>query len=69
MKDLTLGLIRTYQRVVSPLTPPMCRFQPTCSHYGYEAVARYGVWRGGWMTLRRVARCHPWSPGGFDPVP
>lgn len=69
MKGLALGLIRFYQRYISPAMPPACRFQPTCSQYGYEAIARYGVGRGGWMALRRVARCHPWHQGGLDPVP
>lgn len=69
MKGLALGLIRLYQRYISPAMPPACRFQPTCSQYGYEAIARYGVRRGGWMALRRVARCHPWHQGGLDPVP
>jgi hypothetical protein len=62
-------LIRGYQRVVSPALPPSCRFSPSCSQYSLEAVQRYGVVRGGWMGLRRLLRCHPFHPGGYDPVP
>jgi len=63
-----IGLIRAYQLLASPLPSP-CRFSPTCSTYTLEAVKRYGVFRGSWLGLRRVARCHPFHPGGFDPVP
>jgi hypothetical protein len=63
------GLIRVYQRFVSPALPAACRFHPTCSQYTLEAVSRYGVIKGGWLGLRRVVRCHPFHPGGFDPVP
>ena len=62
-------LIRGYQRLVSPLLPSSCRFHPSCSQYTLEAVTRYGVIRGGWLGLRRLSRCHPFNPGGFDPVP
>jgi hypothetical protein len=64
-----LGLIRLYQRTLSRLTPPTCRFTPTCSEYGYQAVERYGVLRGGWLAVKRIGRCHPFHPGGYDPVP
>ena len=67
-RRLVLGLIRLYQRL-SRLTPPSCIYTPTCSHYGAEAIERYGVRKGGWLTLKRIARCHPWAQGGYDPVP
>jgi uncharacterized protein len=63
-----MGLVRLYQLVLSPVLPASCRFVPTCSEYAREAVARHGVVRGSWMAVRRVARCHPLHPGGFDPV-
>jgi uncharacterized protein len=69
MRYIALGLIRFYQKMISPALPSACRFHPTCSQYGYEAIARYGVWRGGWMTVKRLGRCHPFHPGGYDPVP
>lgn len=62
-----------YRRMVSPMLHAVgwthCKYLPTCSEYGYVAMARFGVWRGGWMALRRVMRCHPWAKGGLDPVP
>lgn len=63
------ALIRLYQRLISPLLPPSCRFTPTCSNYALQAIERYGFLRGGWLGLKRIARCHPWNPGGYDPVP
>ncbi len=66
---LFVALIRGYQLLVSPLFPRCCRFYPTCSQYAVEAIKRYGPFRGGWLALKRVARCHPLSPGGYDPVP
>jgi len=69
VKRLTLALIRFYQRYVSPSRPPACRYQPTCSHYGYEAIQRHGVLKGSCLMLWRLIRCHPFSRGGYDPVP
>lgn len=66
---LFLILIRGYQRGISPLLPPSCRFTPTCSQYALDAVRRHGALRGAWLGLRRLARCHPWHAGGYDPVP
>ncbi|HVT63908.1 MAG TPA: membrane protein insertion efficiency factor YidD [Mycobacteriales bacterium] len=64
-----VGVLRTYQRVVSPLFMPSCRFYPTCSSYAVTAVTEHGALRGGWLALRRIGRCHPFHPGGIDPVP
>lgn len=64
-----LGTIRAYQRYISPLLPPSCRFGPTCSEYGLQAIQRFGALKGGWLTLRRVTSCHPFGQHGFDPVP
>ena len=66
---LVLGLVRFYQVAVSPLLPRTCRHMPTCSVYAYEALSRYGLWRGGCLALRRILRCHPFGQGGWDPVP
>ncbi len=63
-----MGLIRVYQAAISPLLPASCRFTPTCSQYAFESINRFGVLRGGWKALRRVLRCHPFHPGGYDPV-
>ncbi len=68
MKRLLLGLIRGYRRFISPCIGPHCRYIPTCSQYALEAVTKYGALKGGWMAVKRVARCHPWHPGGYDPV-
>ena len=69
MKGIALGVIRLYQWAVSPVLGANCRFLPTCSQYGYEAIERYGIARGGWLTAKRLSRCHPFHSGGFDPVP
>jgi len=64
-----IAVLTFYQRFISPLFPASCRFYPTCSHYSVEALGRYGLWRGGLMSLHRVLRCNPFNPGGYDPVP
>jgi putative membrane protein insertion efficiency factor len=69
LKRPLLGAIRFYQRGVSPLLPPACRFYPSCSEYALQAVERYGTPRGGWLAVRRLLRCHPLCKGGYDPVP
>jgi putative membrane protein insertion efficiency factor len=69
MIRVALLIIRAYQVLISPLFPSCCRFAPTCSQYAAEALSRHGVGRGLWLTLRRLGRCHPFHPGGWDPVP
>jgi uncharacterized protein len=69
MRFMAQLLIRLYQWTVSPLFGPRCRFYPSCSHYAHEALGRFGLMRGGWLALQRIARCHPFHPGGWDPVP
>ncbi|MFP4250572.1 MAG: membrane protein insertion efficiency factor YidD [Armatimonadota bacterium] len=69
MKRVAIGLIRAYQRTLSRILPPSCRFSPTCSEYAAQAIEAHGLLRGGWMAVRRICRCHPWSEGGDDPVP
>jgi len=69
MKYLLFGLIRIYQYLISPLFPPRCIYQPSCSHYALEAVERFGVIHGLWLTVLRLLRCHPFTEGGYDPVP
>lgn len=64
-----LVVIKLYKAILSPLLPPSCRYSPSCSAYGYEAVSLYGPFKGGWLAATRIARCHPWHAGGFDPVP
>ncbi len=69
MKYPVLALIRLYQMTISRMMPPSCRYDPSCSHYTYEAIEKHGLIKGGWLGLRRIGRCHPISPGGYDPVP
>ncbi|MFC0524986.1 membrane protein insertion efficiency factor YidD [Pontibacillus salicampi] len=69
MKRFFLAIIRFYQKGISPMTPPSCRFYPTCSQYGMEAIERHGATKGAWLTIKRISKCHPLHPGGFDPVP
>ncbi|WP_413309918.1 membrane protein insertion efficiency factor YidD [Bacillus sp. 1P10SD] len=69
MKKVFISFIRFYQIVISPIKPPTCRFYPTCSHYGLEAIQRFGAFKGGWLTIKRILKCHPFHPGGLDPVP
>lgn len=69
MKQIALVLIRFYQCCISPLFPAKCRFYPTCSAYAFTAIERFGLIRGGWLALLRILKCHPFHPGGVDPVP
>lgn len=69
MKYIAMGLIRLYQLTLSKILPPSCRFTPSCSQYTYTAIQRFGFIRGSWMGARRIVRCNPFNPGGFDPVP
>lgn len=64
-----LLLIKIYQIFISPLTPTTCRFQPTCSHYSKEALQKHGLFKGGWLAIQRIFKCHPWGASGYDPVP
>jgi len=69
MTQLALGLIKLYQNTVSKVLPNVCRFQPSCSHYAFEAIKRHGFARGSWLAAKRLGRCNPFSEGGYDPVP
>ena len=69
LAKILLGLIRFYQYAISPMLPPRCRYQPTCSQYAIEAVRKYGALQGGWLAAKRIGRCHPWGGSGYDPVP
>lgn len=68
-KRIMLGMIRFYRRFISPMFPPCCRFTPTCSVYALEAIQKYGALKGGYLAVRRILRCNPFHPGGYDPVP
>jgi putative membrane protein insertion efficiency factor len=69
MKYIFIFLIKVYQRTLSRMLPPSCRFYPSCSEYGVQALQKHGVFKGGWLTVKRLSRCHPFNPGGYDPVP
>ncbi|MFW6021489.1 MAG: membrane protein insertion efficiency factor YidD [Guyparkeria sp.] len=69
MRRVLIGLVKGYRLLISPMLPPSCRFYPTCSEYAVEALSRHGALKGGWLTLRRLGRCHPFCAGGVDPVP
>ena len=68
MRRLLLIVIRTYQKIISPLFPPSCRFYPTCSEYSYGSIKKHGIIKGGYFSIIRILKCHPYHPGGFDPV-
>ncbi len=67
--QIAIGIVRAYQWLLSPVLPMSCRYHPTCSHYACAAISRHGALRGGWLSVMRILRCHPWRAGGFDPVP
>ncbi len=69
MRWLLIKLVRGYQLLISPVLPPSCRFEPTCSSYAIEAIQIHGAWRGGWLAIKRLGRCQPFCAGGYDPVP
>jgi len=69
MRTALIMVVRGYQVAIGPLLPPACRYYPSCSNYAIEAIEKYGAWRGAWMAVRRIGRCHPLRPGGYDPVP
>ncbi|MCB9014488.1 MAG: membrane protein insertion efficiency factor YidD [Lentimicrobiaceae bacterium] len=69
LANILIGIIRLYQGAISPYLPPSCRYTPTCSAYGVEAIKKHGPFKGGWLTIKRVLSCHPWGGSGYDPVP
>jgi putative membrane protein insertion efficiency factor len=69
MKYVGMAMIRVYQLTLSKVLPPSCRFEPSCSHYTYQAIEKYGLLKGSWLGFKRILRCNPFNPGGYDPVP
>jgi len=69
VKYILIFFIKVYQKTISRILPPTCRFYPSCSEYGVQALQKYGVFKGSWLTIKRIGRCHPFHPGGYDPVP
>ncbi|MEI7455357.1 MAG: membrane protein insertion efficiency factor YidD [Nitrosomonadales bacterium] len=69
MRRILIKVIHGYQYLISPMRPPTCRFIPSCSHYACDALARHGLIAGSWLSIKRIARCNPWNPGGYDPAP
>jgi len=69
MKTILIAMIKFYKGYISPLTPPACRYTPTCSTYALEAIQKYGAIKGTWLAIKRISRCHPWGGSGYDPVP
>ena len=69
IQSILLRIIKIYQYLISPLMAPTCRFTPSCSEYAKEVIVKHGALRGGWLSLKRVLRCNPWHPGGYDPAP
>ncbi|HUV99852.1 MAG TPA: membrane protein insertion efficiency factor YidD [Dehalococcoidia bacterium] len=69
MRRFVITLLRGYQYLISPLLTPSCRFTPSCSNYAREVIEKHGVLKGGWLTIKRLLRCNPWNPGGYDPAP
>ena len=69
MKHILIFIVKIYQKLLSPFLPDSCRFYPSCSHYSVEALQKYGAVKGGWLSVKRISRCHPFHPGGYDPVP
>ena len=69
LTKLMVALVKLYQYIISPILPGACRYTPSCSEYGVQALRKHGPWRGGWLTLKRILSCHPWGGHGYDPVP
>ena len=69
MRRILIKIIHGYQYLISPMNPPTCRFIPSCSHYACDALSKHGLIKGSWLSIKRISRCNPWHPGGYDPVP